>query len=291
MKVGANVSTYAYEQTYRTIIDGLRHHMTTRPRGVAFVFLEDGERESARITYAGLDSLARSIGARLREEVHPRERALILFEPGLEFIAAFFGCLYEGVIPVPASPPITAADVWMRRINRLLADSRASCVLVSNRLSAALDFSLDRSDVQIMRIPACSDCVVNSDAGSGFIASDSDPAFIQYTSGSTRAPRGVVVTHANLVHNLSGMRNRSHYDSETIFVSWLPPYHDMGLIGLILLPIYVGGCCVFMPPLSFLQRPFRWLQAISKYSVQTTAAPNFAFDLCVDKISPLSEKS
>lgn len=263
-----------------TLVSLLRRRVEREPGGPAYMFLVDGEDQEERLTYGELDRRARRVGRRLQESCLPGERALLLFPPGLDYVTAFFGCLYAGVVAVPAYPPMSPRQV--PRLRAVLEDAQASVALVPGSSSAVEDagdpmsgawgqvdrLSLDELDIgseQEWREPGI---------GSG------DLAFLQYTSGSTRAPRGVMLTHANLLHNLALISDWFRDDAEEIAVSWLPPYHDMGLIGGILAPLHGGFPAVLMSPLHFLQRPGRWLRAISRYRGTASPAPDFAYGLC-----------
>ncbi|HXO22177.1 MAG TPA: condensation domain-containing protein, partial [Thermoanaerobaculia bacterium] len=261
----------------------LRAHAGEQPARRAFTFLDQGEEESGHLTYGELDRQARTIAARLQEEGAGAGPALLLYPPGLEFIAGFFGCLYAGVVGVPVYPPGSPRGLPLLR--SVAADCRPELILTTAARRA-------RFAALTAELPAL--------AGARWIASDApagDPnawrppdlaadrlAFLQYTSGSTAAPRGVMVTHGNLLHNQEAIRHTFGQSSASVIVGWLPLYHDMGLIGNVLQTVYVGASAVLMPPAAFLQRPARWLQAISRYRGTASGGPNFAFDLCVRRI-------
>ncbi len=256
------------------------------PERTAYIFLAEGEEEQDRLTYAALDGRARAIAATLARSFEPGERALLLYPPGLDFIAAFFGCLYAGVIAVPAYPP--RSPRMMPRLLAILADARPAVALAS----AA---SLQRVRGWLERTPSASalswiatdelDPATPASWEPGALEGDA-AAFLQYTSGSTSAPKGVVVTHGNLAHNQQVIQQACGHSKESVFVSWLPPYHDLGLIGNLLQATWVGAPCVLMVPASFLQNPSRWLRAISRYHGTTSGGPNFAYDLCVRRVPP-----
>ncbi|HXU31801.1 MAG TPA: fatty acyl-AMP ligase, partial [Thermoanaerobaculia bacterium] len=268
-----------------SVADALSRRAARTPDRTAYVFLGDGEEEQARFTYAGLDARARSIAAALLRSVQPGQRALLLDPPGLDFVAAFFGCLYAGVIAVPAYPPRSPRK--MPRLLAILADARPAVVLAAGT-------SLRRMRGWLDRTPEA--------AGLSWIATDElDPApegwvpprpggdavaFLQYTSGSTATPKGVRVTQGNLAHNQRVIQGACDHSEESVFVSWLPVYHDLGLIGNLLQATWVGAPCVLMAPVAFLQSPVRWLRAISSFRGTTSGGPNFAYDLCARRISP-----
>jgi natural product biosynthesis luciferase-like monooxygenase protein len=270
-----------------TLIDALQRQAAQQPDKIAFAFLHDGEEERGALTFGQLDRAARSIGLYLQHYSKPGDRALLLYPTGLEYVAAFFGCLYAGVIAVPAYPP--KASGKLERIISIVDDSDAAVVLtvpeVGKRLAS--DFlnlprlkSLPVLNTEV--IPAEIEAAVDQWQGPEILPETL--AFLQYTSGSTADPKGVMVSHGNLIHNIGLMQERFGLDQNTVGVSWLPIYHDMGLISQILTPVYVGGHCVLMSPVAFIQRPACWLQAISKYRGTFSAAPNFAYDLCIRKV-------
>ena len=267
------------------ILEALRAKARQSPERRAFTFLLNGEAEGDSLTYAQLDCRARAISGLLRGHGAVGERALLLFPPGLEFITAFLGCLYAGVTAVPAYPPkLSRAQQSLRSIVR---DTQPKAVLTSGALMARVDSLISRvPELQAVQWLA-TDAIGDEPAGvweEPDIRSDT-LAFLQYTSGSTSAPKGVEVTHGNLLHNEEMIRLAFEQTEDSVVVSWLPLYHDMGLIGGVLQPLFVGAQCVLMSPQAFLQRPMRWLEAISNYRATTSGGPNFAYDLCVRRSS------
>jgi amino acid adenylation domain-containing protein len=216
-------------------------------------------------------------------------RALLLFPPGLDFVAAFFGCLYAGVIAVPSYPPAPSRPGrGQPRLKAILEDCAPRYVLTTEALAARVA-SLKE---ELPGLAACevivTEAVPDSLADSWRMPEISPEtiAFLQYTSGSTSDPKGVMVAHGNLAHNEEVIREACGHDERSTFVSWLPIYHDMGLIGGVLQPLWVGAACVLMAPVAFLQRPARWLRAISQWRAHTSGAPDFAYDLCARKVTP-----
>jgi acyl transferase domain-containing protein/acyl-CoA synthetase (AMP-forming)/AMP-acid ligase II/acyl carrier protein len=251
----------------------------------AFRFLIEGETEEARVTYEELEAQARAIAASLASHRAAGERALLVYPAGLEFIAAFWGCIYAGVIAVPVFP--ARLHRQLPRLLAIAADCDAKFVLTTTKIRG-------QSEDLFKRAPELKKLhwLASDDVPSALAAEWKDPganletlAFLQYTSGSTSAPRGVMVTHGNLLHNLSCLRQVFGFSRESVGVTWLPHYHDMGLIGGLLQPLYAGGEMIVMSPSSFLQRPLRWLAALSRYRATTMVAPNFAYELCAQKIS------
>jgi acyl-CoA synthetase (AMP-forming)/AMP-acid ligase II len=256
----------------------------------AYTFLTDGERESDTLHYGQLATNAKAIAATLAERgLEPGDRALLLYAPGLDFIEAFFGCLYAGVIAVPAYPPHSAQ--LARTLPRLLSvtsDADVAIVLCT-RSMAALAPELGKVAPLFRTLTWLATNDVPREAGTAWCRPPVDRdslAFLQYTSGSTSAPKGVMVSHGNLLHNLAGLNHLEANDVDSVSVSWLPVIHDMGLIEGVLVPMYADYPAYLMSPESFLQRPMRWLQAITRYRGTNSGGPNFAYDLCVRKSSP-----
>jgi acyl-CoA synthetase (AMP-forming)/AMP-acid ligase II len=268
-----------------TFVDLLQSRAMRDPDAVAYRFLGDGEAESARITYSQQDQLARSIAAVLEEKNAFGERALLLYPPTLDFINAFLGCLYAGVIAVPAYPP--RSNRSLPRLFAMAADAKPRLILTT---AATLHFiepwvkqAFGTGEIEVIATDKITPDTADNWRGRT-IHSDG-VAFLQYTSGSTSSPKGVIVSHASLMHNEEMIRQAFRQSESSVIVSWLPLYHDMGLIGGVLQPLYAGAQCVLMSPLAFVQKPWRWLNAINRYRATTSGGPNFAYDLCVRKIN------
>lgn len=264
----------------------LHHHARTIPGKIALRFLERGEGEGTCLTFGELDRQARALAARL-VDAGARGRAVLLVYPaGLPFILGFCACLYAGAIAVPT--PFITPSRSAPRIAAIAADARPCLVLTCAALAADATlraaFTMDLSAIPWM----VTDGAGHGDATDGLpsVLSPAEPAFLQYTSGSTAAPRGVVVTHGNLLANMEMIRIAFGHDAQTRMVSWLPLFHDMGLVGGLLQPLYLGACAVLMSPMDFIQRPVRWLQAIARHGATTSGGPNFAYALCADRIRP-----
>jgi amino acid adenylation domain-containing protein len=265
----------------------LRARAAERPEQVAYTFLADGEAEAGRLTYAELDRRARVVAAALRASVPPGERALLLYPPGLEFVAAFLGCLIAGVVAVPAYPP-RPNDRSQSRLRAIARDARPRAALTTSAIFAGLE-ALAAAVPELAATRWIPTDLLDGCGAPWASFPEPEPgslAFLQYTSGSTAAPRGVMVSHGNLLHNERMIAAAFGQDEESVVVGWLPLYHDMGLIGNVLQPLYAGGRCILMSPLVFLQRPLRWLEAISRHRATTSGGPNFAYELCVRKASP-----
>ncbi len=269
-----------------TIVDLLRQRAAYRPHDRAFTFLVDGENEELNITYAELDRKARALGAWLQASGMSGKRVLLLFPSGLDFIAAFMGCLYGGAIAVPAYPPRKNRSV--ERIEAIAADAEAAVALTTRDVLDRFD-GLRATAPSLERLLWKVDSELEPDWAERWERPDIDGetlAFLQYTSGSTGTPKGVMLSHANLLHNSLRIMQAFEITRSQSGVFWLPSFHDMGLIGGILVPLYGGKFNVLMSPVAFLQKPLRWLQAISKYRATISGGPNFAYELCVRKITP-----
>jgi 1-acyl-sn-glycerol-3-phosphate acyltransferase len=268
-----------------TFVEVLHARSHLYPNRIAFRFLRDGEAECDSLTFQQLDQAALSIAAHLQATVQTGDRALLLYPSGLEFIAAFFGCLYAGVIAVPAYPP--RANQNLQRLQAIVTDAEAAIVLTTAALLPNLEQRwAEQSNFQPMKWCA-TDAVSDSAAGWQKPHLNANSlAFLQYTSGSTGKPKGVMVSHGNLLHNERVIKQAFGHSDNTISVGWLPLFHDMGLVGNVLQPLYLGQTCTLMSPVDFLQKPLRWLQAISHYHATSSGGPNFAYELCVQKISP-----
>lgn len=273
------------------LVELLLHRARCQPDEVAFTYLVDGEHEQVQLTYRELDRQARAIGAWLESHDLVGERALLLYPAGLEFIVAFFGCLYAGVVAVPVYPP--RRNRSLNRIQAIADDAEAKVALttdvVLNRVMPLID-----ETPHLKQLTWLATCQVPLEMEREWSMPDvhgDTLAFLQYTSGSTGTPKGVVLNHASLVHNSALISYSFEHTRSGAGVFWLPSYHDMGLIGGILQPLYIGRPNVLMSPMSFLQKPYRWLSAISRFRGTTSGGPNFAYDLCVRKITAEQKKT
>ncbi|MFL5607735.1 MAG: aminotransferase class I/II-fold pyridoxal phosphate-dependent enzyme, partial [Gemmatimonadaceae bacterium] len=269
----------------QTLVDLLEYRAERQAAHVVFRFINSDGREDGALTFAMLQRRARAIAAHLAEHVVPGDRVVLLVPPGLEYVAAFFGCLYAGAVAVPAYPPNPRrADP---RVARIVADCGARVALVSEAFMARLDgwLALTPELAGLTWLEAAR--LAGGDAATWRAPSvtSASLAMLQYTSGSTGDPRGVMLAHSNLLHNSAVIHRVSAHRPDDNGVFWLPPFHDMGLIGGLLQPIYAGLSAALMAPATFLQRPLRWLEAMSRYRATTSGAPNFAYDLCVERIT------
>lgn len=252
---------------------------------VAFTFLAD-KGEVVSWTYGELDCRARIIAGALQEIAEAGDRALLLYPSGLEYIAAFFACSYAGLIPVPVYPPQGSSN--NNRLLSIVNDSRPTVALTLSSIRASIDSTMAGLNSNALQSIETDKLGV----ADGFLLEAREPlsdghglSFLQYTSGSTASPKGVMVSHSSLMHNLYTLQEAYEHSEDTVFISWLPIYHDMGLIGTILSSVYVGGHCVFMSPASFVKGPIRWLEAISRYGGTFSVAPNFGYDLCLERVT------
>lgn len=257
------------------------------PDRTAFTFVEEDGSETS-VDYLGLYAEARGIAEALRAAgCGPGEPVVLLLPPGLGYVAGLFACLLSGMPAVPAFPPDPyRLDRSMSRIGALLRDSTARVVLTIDAVvSACGDLIREASGCEDLRF-LVADGIEPSTDSPHVLPEPSAPALLQYTSGSTALPRGVVVTQANMAANCALIHRALGMNEENVGVSWLPPYHDMGLVGFILEPVYACVPAVLMSPTMFVRRPISWLQTITRHRGDTSAGPNFAYDLCVRRIKP-----
>jgi acyl-CoA synthetase (AMP-forming)/AMP-acid ligase II len=307
--------------TGRSLVDILTKRAFYQPDQIAYRFLSNGETEPIQLTYRELDQKARSLAILLQNLGLVGKPVLLMYPPGLEFISAFFGCLYGGVIAVPVCAP--RRNQSMERILAIIKDARVTDVLTTTSLWQNLEQGFQQTtELSSLRWLATDNLAGNfslerrnrdryqhskteyqglerrqSHLGAPSVrelleSSEQLPlieanalAFLQYTSGSTGTPKGVMVSHGNLLDNCTSIYQAFQHSSESQGVIWLPLYHDMGLIGGVLQPLYGGFPVTLMSPVDFLQKPLRWLEAISQQQATTSGGPNFAYDLCVRKIT------
>ncbi len=312
----------------KTLVDLLRWRAVTEPDTRAYTYIKDGDKKEIHLTYGELDKRARSIAAALRRKGLEGQRALLLYPPGLDYISGFFGCLYAGVIAVPAYPPDpNRLNRSLPRLQAIVNDAKATVALTTDsilymirmlklgsKMSKTLErmpflrkfrssmkyFSSGKSAVAESRelgdLEWLSTDAMLSGMGDNWQAPGVNKdtiAFLQYTSGSTGSPKGVILTHDNLLANSEIIYNAIGYSQDGEGVFWLPIYHDMGLIGGVLQPLYGRIPSTLMSPIVFLQRPLRWLEVISRIESDFigSAAPNFAYELCIKKATPEKVKT
>jgi acyl-CoA synthetase (AMP-forming)/AMP-acid ligase II len=267
-------------ETFSPLVRLLAQHAASQPDQRAYIFLSDRGEEESVLTFRELHDAALATASRLAEIARPGERAILVFPPGLEFIVAFFACLIARVIAVPMMVPRRqrARDSSIG----IMADCEPVVALTSPALAIREDL---RARLSRQQIPFLSvDLTQLEPAAAGLPDPDpEDIAFLQYTSGSTSEPKGVAVSHANLLANLEMIRVSLGTTRQSTYVNWVPLYHDMGLILNALEAFYVGASCVLMAPNAFMQRPLSWLRAIHHYRAEVGCSPNFGFDLCVSR--------
>ncbi|HEY9809674.1 MAG TPA: AMP-binding protein [Halomicronema sp.] len=272
---------------FSTLVEILQQRASSEPAQIAYTYLANGETPEDRLTYQQLDCKAKAIAAYLQSCISPGDRAVLIYPQGLEFLAAFFGCLYAGVIAIPTPAP--EASNLKRSLPRLLSiieDSKTAAILTTTSLQSQLinhfaEFEINQqirwyaTDTIAEKLSEkCSEPVINTDT----------IAYLQYTSGSTSTPKGVILTHKNLICHLADLQQAGGYDNNSITVTWMPYFHDYGLVEGLLQPLYNGTTCYLMSPFAFIKKPFNWLQAISRYKATHSQAPNFAYDYCVRQI-------
>jgi acyl-CoA synthetase (AMP-forming)/AMP-acid ligase II/cytochrome P450/acyl carrier protein len=261
-------------------------HAENKPKALAYAFLEEGK-ETKELTYQQLDEAARRIAAELLESSDESSNVLLLFPQGHEFIQAFLGCVYAGFPSVPLSMP--RAKQSLIGLERVAINCGAKIVLCTSATLAILKPRITDDSVlnyvKWIAVDQLSPFQDNIHSRLGYSRKSGDPLFLQYTSGSTGNPKGVIVSHQNLIHNIHSIASIYKHTTNSVIVSWLPQFHDMGLIGSILQALYVGFPGVILSPAAFVQKPYLWLKAISDYQGTAGGGPNFAFDLCVSKIT------
>ncbi|HOC67583.1 MAG TPA: fatty acyl-AMP ligase [Candidatus Hydrogenedentes bacterium] len=252
-------------------------------------FLEDGETVSKGLTAGALEIRARAIAAFLQERRLAGERAILIYPPGLDYVEAFYGCLFAGVWAVPAYPPNPMRlKQSLPRLTSIMRDALPAVILTTAAAAPLLE-QLASHDPSFTGIPVYPTDSLPDDLCEGWRAaavSPEDVAFIQYTSGSTSEPKGVMISHRNILHTVEDLARCVAYREWERLLIWLPTFHDMGLICGLVIPLYKGLPMYLMSPMAFLQRPLRWWQAVSNLGITQTVGPNFSYDLSVRKSTP-----
>jgi acyl-CoA synthetase (AMP-forming)/AMP-acid ligase II len=271
------------QPSFLSLVDLLLHRASEQPNDCAYVFLSDKGNEETVLTFGALARRAGAVARRLGKCGQGGDRALLLFGPGLDFIIAYFGCLLAGVIPVPMMLPRRNSS--LDSSGSILADCSPRFAITNARLRSARPDVIER-----FHGPQMQWFIVDQPGEQSIeperplpVPGREDIAFLQYTSGSTSDPKGVMVTHGNLIENLEMIRLTLGNTRRSTYASWVPLYHDMGLILNVLQSLYLGALCVLLAPVTFIQRPLTWLRAIHDYRAEVAGAPNFAFDLCVQR--------
>ncbi len=276
-------SSYSGPLPVTTLVDAFEGHCSRHPEKVLYYYLEDGIQPSTQITYLEMRLKARALAARLQKGFEKGDRVLLLFPPGIEFITSLFGCFYAGLVGIPSYPP--RKNRMFDRFEAIIVDSSPSVIMTTKKIHEDIlkNFGEKESLTAI-------DYVIVEDVKDEWAESWKDPglqkediALLQYTSGSTGSPNGVMISHQNIIHNSEVIRQAFGHTEELMGVNWLPGFHDMGLIGALLQPAYVGGSNAMIPPATFLTQPMNWLKAISNFRGSTAGGPNFALEYCVER--------
>lgn len=269
----------------KTLIEVFEKRSFQYPDKVIYYFLEDGLNETSRITFGEMNRQVKAIAATLQGKFRQGDRALLLFPPGIGFIVSLMGCIYAGLIAVPAYPP--RKNRLFERFESIVNDCTPTLILTTDKIRDELrrNFSVERC-LQGLEIILFDE--LDPEMSSQWADPGSGPdglVLLQYTSGSTGTPNGVMVSHANIIHNSECIRQAFGHTENLQGVNWLPGFHDMGLIGCLIQPAYVGGSNAIIPPNAFLARPVSWLKSISSFRSNTAGGPNFALQHCIDRLS------
>ena len=279
-------STICTQGLPNNLMHMLRRRVQEHRDKTVYTYLTDGESQETRLTYCELERRALAIAAHLQSHLSPGERVLLLYPSGTEFPTAFFGCLCAGMVAVPTYPPHSTQ--FLASLVATVSDAGPTVALTTASTLEEYRRQIDQTP-QLTALKWIPTDTISDDLADDWqeppIGADS-LAVLQYTSGSTGSPKGVMVSHGNLLHNSSVIHKVFGTSPSNRGVIWLPPYHDMGLIGGIIQPVYAGADMILISPVHFIQKPLRWLMAISRYKGTTSGGPNFAYDLCVRKISP-----
>ena len=294
-------------ETSQSLVDLLRYRAVHNRDSLAYSFLKDGLKCAQSVTYAELDRQARALAYALqvKGQSTPGDRVVLLYSPGIDFLVAFFGSLYRGLIPIPAPPPdAVRLKRTLPRLLSILNDAGAGLILSTQDIYQYCNESDQSTVTELLKSGAlkkqdnlndvvwlCSDdLIANTDVDDSkrWIQPPLNRqtlAYLQYTSGSTSSPKGVMLSHGNLLHHLKTLKTAWRYTSESVSVTWMPHFHDYGLVDGLLEALYSGIPCYILSPVTFVRRPVRWLEAISYYRGTHTQAPNFAYQLCVEKVT------
>ena len=276
--------------TFKNLIDLFEFRTQEQADKTLYIFLEDGVQIHSQITYGELRDKAKSVAASLQKTNKEGDRVILLFPNGIDFIVGLFGCILAGMIGIPAYPPRKAQS--NDRFFSILRNSGSSLILstegISNKVNRQFQDNEDLKKVHFLVYDQLdfnlSDHWVKPDINQDSIA------ILQYTSGSTGDPKGVILTHANILHNEMIIQDAFGHDQGLIGVNWLPNFHDMGLFGTLLQPLYTGGKNIIISPTAFIKNPLNWLKAIDKFNGNTAGGPNFAFEYCVQRSSEEERK-
>ena len=268
-------------------VDCLSALVAARPADTALIVVteRDGQLLETPLTYGAFGARVRSLAAALQRRFAPNERVLIMLDNDEHYAVSMFACFHAGVIAVPVFPPESVRPQHLARLAGIAADAQARGVLTTTALEALVGAAAGQFGIaEVILVDRISTEGAGADEWSPRQPADADVAFLQYTSGSTSAPKGVMVTHGNLMANERAIREALSIDSRDKFGVWSPLFHDMGLIGGLLQPFYSGISCVLSSPRFFLERPLRWLEMISRHKVTISGGPDFAYRLCLDRV-------
>ena len=274
--------------TYTQVI---KNWAKIKPDHTVFRFLQNGVDENESFTYKQLQARSEALGATMQKLGTNGDRVLLLFQPGLSYVASLFACFYSGFVAVPAYPP--KRNKGIDRIHTIIKDADAKICLVSQQIYNDISKNLQNDEI-LNKLQWIVYEDITDEKAVDFIETEisaNDVALLQYTSGSTGAPKGVMITQLNILYNSEYIRQSFGLNSSSVGVNWLPIFHDMGLIGGVLQAAYIGGVNIGMPPMAFLKRPYNWLKAIEKYKGTTAGGPNFSFDYCIQKVTDEECKS
>jgi acyl-CoA synthetase (AMP-forming)/AMP-acid ligase II len=270
-----------------TLVELLRGRAQQTPDAHAYTFLADGKTESPPLTYGELDRQARAIGALLQQYQARGERALLLYPQGLEVLAAFCGCLYAGVIAIPVPPPESGRlKRTLPRLRAIVRDATAKFALTTAGILSLVE-NVREEFPEFEQMHWIDTATVDSSLAGEWQNPQVDSnqlAYLQYTSGSTATPKGVMLSHFNLMHHSRYLQRACGYDADSISVTWMPYFHDYGLVEGMVVPLYNGTPCYLMSPFAFIKRPMQWLRNLTKYRATHSQAPNFAYDLCTRRL-------
>src|SRR5258707_3687072 len=263
-----------------SIVEVLRHRAHHQGEQLAYTFLRDGEALEEHMSYGLLDHRARTVGATLLDRARPGESVLIVLQPGLGYIVALFACFYARLVAVPSFPP--RARRLAGTLSAIGRDCNAALILTdaSSEPGVAAQLNDARLD-QVPRLVVGADSWPSQTGWDGASPDPADLALLQYTSGSTGNPKGVMVSHGNLIDNLEAAVRRFGIGASSRGVTWLPPYHDMGLVAGTLQPVYSACVTTVLSPMHAIQRPGRWLKAIQRTRATISGGPPFGYDHCV----------
>ncbi len=284
-----SINSVATSGEPKTLIELLRTRAIKQSDGHAYTFMVDGKKPSEPLTYEALDQQARAIAAQLQYYKTEGERALLLYPQGLEVIAAFCGSLYAGVIAIPVPPPESGRlKRTLPRLRSIVRDAKATIVLTTASVFELISTVKDEFP-EFEQMRWIDTATIDPNLAEKWVDPKVHPdqlAYLQYTSGSTSTPKGVMLTHYNLMHHCHYLQQACGYDSDSVSITWMPYFHDYGLVEGMMVPLYNGHPCYVMSPFAFIKRPLNWLRNISTYKGTHSQAPNFAYDLCIRRIKP-----